>query len=94
MAATRIVKSIDDLFGIDAQARELNLDHAARHALRLERAQPLVEVIRGEVEAARDACLPASALGKAANYALTLWASALCKTDPPVLSKSDPGILT
>ena len=73
MAATRIVGLIDDLFGIDAQAREWNLDHAARQALRLERAKPLVEVIRGEVEAARDASLPASALGKAANYTLSLW---------------------
>jgi transposase len=73
IAATRIVALIDGLFGIDAQARELNLDHAARHALRLERAKPLLEIIRGEVEAARDACLPSSALGKAANYTLSLW---------------------
>jgi transposase len=73
VAATRIVALIDDLFGIDAQARELNLDHAARHALRLERAKPLLEIIRGEAEAARDACLPSSTLGKAANYTLSLW---------------------
>ena len=72
-AATRMVALIDDLFGIDAEAREQNLDHAARHALRLERAKPLVEIIRGEVEAARDASLPSSALGKAANYTLSLW---------------------
>jgi hypothetical protein len=26
------VARIDDLFAIDAQARELHLDHAARHA--------------------------------------------------------------
>ena len=71
--ATRIVGLIDDLCGIDAQAREWNLDHAARQALRLEQAKPLVEIIRGEVEAARDASLPASALGKAANYTLSLW---------------------
>ena len=71
--ATRIVGLIDDLFGIDAQAREQNLDHAARQALRLEWANPLVEVIRGEVEAARDASLPSSALGKAAHYTLSLW---------------------
>src|SRR5664280_772537 len=64
-ASTRIVKLMDELFGIDAQARERDLDHAARHALRLERAKPLVEVIRKEVEAARDASLPSSALGKA-----------------------------
>ena len=64
---------IDDLFGIDAQARELNLAHAARHALRLEWAQPLLKVIREEVEAARDASLPSSALGNAANYTPSLW---------------------
>ena len=32
-----------------------------------------MEIIRGEVEAARDASLPSSALGKAANYTLSLW---------------------
>jgi transposase len=71
--ATRIVKLIDELFGIDALAREEKLDHAARHVLRQERARPLVEVIRGEVEAARDACLPSSALGKAASYTVSQW---------------------
>ena len=73
MVATRIVKLIDELFGIDAVAREEKLDHAARHVLRLERAEPLGETIRGEVEAARDACLPASALGKAVHYTLAQW---------------------
>jgi hypothetical protein len=71
--ATRIVGLIDDLFGIDAQAREQTFDHAARHGLRLERAKPLVEIIREEIEAARDASLPSSALGKAATYTLSLW---------------------
>jgi transposase len=71
--STRIVKRIDELFAIDALARAEKLDHAARHVLRLERAQPLVEIIRGEVEAARDASLPAGALGKAANYTLSQW---------------------
>jgi transposase len=73
VAATRIVARIDELFWIDALARVQNLDLAARHALRLERSKPLVEAIRGEVEAARDASLPSSALGKAANYTLSLW---------------------
>jgi transposase len=71
--ATRIVARINELFWIDALAREQNLDHTARHALRLERSKPLLEVIRTEVEAARDASLPSSALGKAANYTLSLW---------------------
>jgi transposase len=71
--ATRIVKLLDELFGIDAVARAEKLDHAARHVLRLESAQPLVEIIHGDVEAARDAALPSSALGKAANYTLSQW---------------------
>jgi transposase len=71
--ATRIVARINELFWIDALAREQNLDPTARHALRLERSKPLLEVIRTEVEAARDASLPSSALGKAANYTLSLW---------------------
>jgi transposase len=73
VVATRIVARINELFGIDALAREQNLDHTARHALRLERSKPLLEVIRTEIEAARDASLPSSALGKAANYTLSLW---------------------
>jgi transposase len=71
--ATRIVKLIDELFGIDAVARAEKFDHAARHVLRLESAQQLVETIHGEVEAARDGSLPSSALGKAANYTLSQW---------------------
>jgi transposase len=89
VAATRMVAQIDDLFGVDAQARELNLDYAARHALRLERAQPLVEIIRGEVEAARDACLPSSALGKAANYTLSLWGKLIRFLEYPELELSN-----
>jgi transposase len=71
--ATRIVARINELFWVDALAREQNFDHTARHALRQERSKPLLEVIRTEVEAARDASLPSSALGKAANYTLSLW---------------------
>ena len=72
-SATRIVARINDLFRIDALAREQNLDHAARHALRQERTRPLLETIRLEIEAARDVALPSSALGRAANYTLALW---------------------
>jgi transposase len=71
--ATRIVARIDELFAIDAQARTDHLDHAARHALRLERAIPLLDTIQQQVEAARAHALPASALGKAASYTLALW---------------------
>ena len=72
-AAVGIVERIDDLFAIDAEACARNLDIAARNALRQERARSLVEVIRSQVESARAAVLPASALCKAAKYTLTFW---------------------
>jgi hypothetical protein len=72
-AATSIVARIDELFGIDAHARERNLDFAARHALRRQHAGPLLDVIRQEVEAVRANALPSSALGKAAHYTLARW---------------------
>jgi hypothetical protein len=72
-AAAGIVARIDELFGIEAYAREQNLDFAARHALRREHAGPLLDLIRKDVEAARADALPSSALGKAANYTLALW---------------------
>lgn len=87
--ATRIVAQIDDLFAVDALARAQNLDHAARHALRRERAKPLLELIRGEVEAARNAFLPSSAVGKAANYTLSLWPRLARFLDHPELELSN-----
>ena len=44
-----------------------------RHALRQERAKPLLDDIRSKIEAAQSVALPSSALSKACQYALTLW---------------------
>jgi transposase len=71
--AARIVARIDELFAIDAEARSVNLDLAARHALRLERARPLLDLLKPQIEATHAEALPASALGKAARYTLALW---------------------
>jgi transposase len=89
VTATRFVARIDELFRIDALAREQNLDLAARQALRLERAKPLLEIIRGEVEAARDASLPSSALGKAAHYTLSQWRKLMRFLEYPELELSN-----
>ena len=88
-AATRVVVSIDDLFAIDAEARARNLDLAARQELRWEQARPLLEIIRGRVETARGQALPASALGKAANYTLALWEKLTRFLDHPELELSN-----
>jgi hypothetical protein len=88
-AATRIVARIDEMFAIDARAREQNLDHAARHALRLEHAKPWLEIIRQEIEAARGASLPSSALGQAAKYTLVRWRELTCFLEYPELELSN-----
>jgi transposase len=73
VAATEIVVRIDELFAIDARAREENLEVAARHTLRRQHAPPILDRIRNQVEAARAGALPSSALAKAADYTLALW---------------------
>jgi transposase len=88
-AATRITALLDDLFGIDARARQEDLDVSARHALRQQLAPPVLQEIRGEVQAARDLSLPASALGKAANYTLSLWKRLTRFLDYPELELSN-----
>ena len=87
--AARIVGQMNDLFAIDAEARAQNLDHAARQVLRTERARPLLDQIRRQVEAARASALPASALGKAAKYTLTLWSKLTQFLDHPELELSN-----
>lgn len=72
-AATQMVARMDELFAIDAEARVQNLDHAARHALRQQQARPLLEQMRQQIERCQSSALPASALGKACRYTLTLW---------------------
>ena len=72
-SAMRIVAQIDELFGIDAQAREQGLSQEDRQFLRLEKSKPLLEQIKSQIQAARSDSLPKSVLAKACNYTLTLW---------------------
>jgi transposase len=71
--ARALVQRIDGLFLIDAEARDAGMEQAERHALRGERSRPLIEIIREEMTAVQVERLPASALGKAASYTLSLW---------------------
>ena len=71
--ATRTVAWIDGLFVIDAEAREQNLDPAARHTLRQQKAPALLTEIRQHIASCQRAALPASTLGKACHYTLALW---------------------
>jgi transposase len=64
---------MDALFAIDAEARAGALSLEARHELRRQKAPPLLEGLKTEIEAARVGALPQSALAKACHYTLTLW---------------------
>jgi len=88
VAATRIVKRMDDLFAIDAAARAEKMDHGARHALRLEKAPALLDDMRAQILAAQKTALPKSATGKAASYTLALWSKLMRFLDHPELELS------
>lgn len=87
--ATQLVARIDDLFAVDAEARNAGLDDAPRHVLRQERSRPLLDTLRAEMEAARSSVLPSSALGKAVNYTLSLWQKLRRFLDHPELELSN-----
>jgi transposase len=88
-SAARIVARVDELFSVDAAARAANLDHAARHTLRLERSRPLLDTLKPQIEAAQREALPASALGKAARYTLSLWPKLVRFLDYPEIELSN-----
>jgi transposase len=87
-AAIALVATIDELFAIDAQAREQNLSVTARDGLRQQRARPILESIKSQIEAARSQNLPKSALAKACNYTLTFWNRLTRFVDHPILELS------
>jgi transposase len=71
--SARIVAWMDELFAIDREARERNMDHAQRDALRQDRAPRLLEQLRADLLALQKKALPKSTAGQAANYTLSLW---------------------
>ena len=71
--AAQTIARVDELFAIDAQARNTGMDHAARNALRQERSRRVLDLLRSEIEAVKPSVLPSSALGKALSYTLSLW---------------------
>ena len=61
-SAIRIVAQMDELFAIDARARERGLSHPDRDVVRQQRARPLLEQIKASIETARLDPLPKSVL--------------------------------
>jgi transposase len=87
-ASVRAVQLMNELFAIDAQAREEKMDHAARHLLRQQKAPPLLDQIREHILATSKTVLPRSAAGRACNYTLALWKKLTCFLDHPQLELS------
>ena len=88
-ASIRAVELMDKLFAIDAQARDENMDHAARHALRQEKAPPLLDEIRSHILAMSKTVLPKSAAGQACSYTLAIWKRLTRFLDYPELELSN-----
>jgi transposase len=88
-ASIRAVELMNELFAIDAQARNENMDHAARHALRLEKAPPLLAEIRTHILEMSKTALPKSSAGQACNYTLGIWKRLIRFLDYPELELSN-----
>ena len=87
-SSLRAVELINELFAIDAQARNENMNHATRHALRHQKAPPLLANIRTHVLEMSKTVLPNSAAGQACSYALGIWNRLIRFLDHPELELS------
>lgn len=88
-ASVHAVELMDKLFLIDAQAREEKMDQAGRHALRQEKAPPLLDQMRNHILATSKTVLPRSKAGQACNYTLALWKKLTYFLEHPQLELSN-----
>jgi transposase len=87
--ALRLVKRINDLFAIDAVAREQGLSLEQRHSLRQEKAPAVLQSIRVLMNNAKANAAPGGALEDACQYALKRWSNLICFLDHPELELSN-----
>ncbi len=73
MRSTVMLAFIRLLYDIEREARDRNLDPAARRALRQEKAQPILQDIRAYLEREHPQVLPKSPEGQAIAYTLSNW---------------------
>jgi len=88
-ASISIVDRMDQLFAIDARARNEKMDHAARHVLRQQEAPPLLDKINAQIHALSKNVLPKSAAGEACAYTVKLWKKLTCFLQYPALELSN-----
>jgi transposase len=68
-----ILEKIGALYDVEREAQETHLDAAQREVMRKETSQPILVDLKAMILKARAETLPKSTLGKACDYALTLW---------------------
>jgi hypothetical protein len=77
LRATHVLSEMQKLYDIEQQAREKNLDHEARKALRDEKSTSTIKELKdwlienAPVEGSK--VLPQSKIGKAISYTLGMW---------------------
>lgn len=73
--ASYVLKQIQLLYAIESLARESELSHQERHALRIEKSLPIINEIGQYITQQRDKVTPQSPIGKAFDYCTNRWIS-------------------
>jgi transposase len=68
-----LIGKFGELYAIERQAKELNLDGAARRALRQGQSKPLMQALKNRIMEVRQSATPSSQIAKACDYALNQW---------------------
>ena len=73
--ASHVLRLIQILYAIEAIARDQNLTHDQRHALRLEKSLPVINEIGAYINKHKGSVMPKSPMGKAFEYCNNRWTS-------------------
>jgi transposase len=73
--ASHVLRLIQILYAIEAIARDQNLTHDQRHALRLQKSLPVINEIGAYINKHKGSVMPKSPMGKAFEYCNNRWTS-------------------
>ncbi len=73
--ASHVMKLIQLLYAIESLARESEISHQERHALRLDKSLPIINEIGQYIQQERNKVTPKSPIGKAFEYCANRWTS-------------------
>ncbi len=73
--ASHLLRLIQILYAIEALARDKNMTHQERHALRLDKSLPVINAIGAYIDQQKGAVTPKSPIGKAFEYCSNRWIS-------------------